>query len=65
MEQTLDDIATGEAERLLRQDLPPELADADLVYLQSINRAPPAPTASAASPATTDHSWSVLRGAGG
>ena len=53
----------AEAETLLRQDLPPEQANASLAYLQAVSphaadvAAPPA-----AAPART---WDAVRGAGG
>ena len=59
-----------EAERLLRQDLPPEVADANLAWLQQAmqSQAPVAVPASmpvAASAASPARSWDGLKAAGG
>ncbi|HVZ30606.1 MAG TPA: tetratricopeptide repeat protein [Asticcacaulis sp.] len=55
-----------EAERLLRQDLPPEQADADLAWLQA-NRLQPggAPAKATTPPAGTARSWDSVKNAGG
>jgi Flp pilus assembly protein TadD len=52
----------GEAETLLRRDLPPEQADADLAYLQaaSCNR-----SAEATPVAPSAHTWDGLKAGGG
>ncbi len=54
-----------EAERLLRQDLPPDQADANLAWLQANMQAnqPAAPTASASAD-DTGHSWDSLKSGG-
>ena len=56
----------GEAETLLRQDLPPEQADADLAYLQALaaGRAGVQP-AVAPAPVVDPHSWAAVKAAGG
>ena len=61
----------AEAEKLLRQDLPPEVADANLAWLrnslQSHAAMPPAPTPVAANaPASPDpsHTWGGLKATG-
>lgn len=46
----------GEAERLIRQDLPPEQADANLAYLRSLNS-----RAAATPPPTGVRSWSAVQ----
>ena len=51
----------GEAETLLRRDLPPELADADLAYLQAAS----SKTVATPAPAAPQRSWDSLKGAGG
>jgi Flp pilus assembly protein TadD len=53
-----------EAERLLRQDLPPEQADADLAWLQA-NQSHPAGATPAKAPAITNRGWDSVRAAGG
>ena len=53
----------GEAERLLRQDLPPEQADANLAWLQAnlaVRQQAPA-AASAVVPNGNAHSWNALK----
>jgi Flp pilus assembly protein TadD len=52
----------GEAEILLRRDLPPDQADADLAYLQAASARSPDPTPMAP---PQQHSWDGLKGAGG
>ena len=51
----------GEAEHRLREDLPPDQADADLAYLKAVSTAP-APVSPAAA---TDRSWASVKGSGG
>jgi Flp pilus assembly protein TadD len=51
----------SEAETLLRRDLPPELADADLAYLQAAS----SKTVATPAPAAPQRSWDSLKGAGG
>lgn len=46
----------GEAERLIRQDLPPEVANTNLAYLRAMSAAPAKPAA-----ASSDHSWNALQ----
>ena len=53
----------AEAEKLLRQDLPPQQADANLAWLQQNSRAAPAVTAPTSGPAPT-RSWDSLKAAG-
>ena len=53
----------GEAETLLRQDLPPDQADADLAYLQAASSGKTAADPAPAAP--NQHSWDALRGGGG
>ncbi len=52
----------AEAEKLLREDLPPDQAEANLAYLKRLapSQAAQAPTASA-----DPHSYAALKGAGG
>jgi Flp pilus assembly protein TadD len=51
----------GEAETLLRQDLPPPAADADLAYLHSLASAAPAARAPApALPSAAGRTWSAV-----
>ena len=52
-----------EAEKLLRQDLPPAQADANLAYLQAASSHPTPAAAAAVYP--DEHSWNRLKGAGG
>ena len=47
-----------EAEKLLREDLPPEQANANLDYLRALTAKPSAPAAS-------QRSWRTVKGAGG
>ena len=55
----------GEAEKLLREDLPPPLAEANLAYLKTLSVGD-APTAtSAAAPPAETRTWASLKGAGG
>jgi len=57
----------AEAEKLLRQDLPPAQADANLAWLQQQTRAAAAPSSSPPSPAassSTTRSWDSLKAAG-
>jgi Flp pilus assembly protein TadD len=49
-----------EAERMLRVDLPPEQADADLAYLKAVSTG-----ASTPAPAAPDRSWASVKGSGG
>jgi Flp pilus assembly protein TadD len=51
----------SEAETLLRRDLPPELADADLAYLQAAS----SKTVATPPPAAPQRTWESLKGAGG
>ena len=51
----------GEAEKILRENLPPDQANADLAYLQSLKGPAPAATPTAA-PSRT---WDAVKGAGG
>jgi len=62
----------AEAEKLLRQDLPPETADANLAWLQQTLQthaqasAPPQPAATpVAAAASPSRSWSALKATGG
>ncbi|QUD90838.1 pilus assembly protein TadD [Phenylobacterium montanum] len=48
----------AEAEKILREDLPPEQANADLAYLQSLTKAK-----ASIAPATT-RTWAAVKGAG-
>jgi Flp pilus assembly protein TadD len=48
----------GEAEKMLREDLPPEQANADLAYLQSLTKT------KAAVPAPNARTWAAVKGAG-
>jgi Flp pilus assembly protein TadD len=54
----------GEAEQILRRELPPELADQNLAWLAARNTpATPQPAvASAPSPSDTARTWSSLKG---
>jgi hypothetical protein len=56
----------AEAEKLLRQDLPPAQADANLAWLQQQTRAASAPPPTPASPAAASatRSWDSLKAAG-
>ncbi len=54
-----------EAERLLRQDLPPDQADANLAWLQANMVArQPATTTASTGPVTDDHTWASLKSGG-
>jgi Flp pilus assembly protein TadD len=58
-----------EAETLLRQDQPPEQADASLAYLQAVSpqaaASAPAKTPAATAPEDAAHTWKAIRDAGG
>jgi Flp pilus assembly protein TadD len=54
-----------EAERLLRQDLPPEQADADLAWLQANRLQPGGPAPAKAPVSGLGRSWDSVRAAGG
>jgi len=49
----------GEAEKLLREDLPPEQADANLAYFKAVSSGK-----DPIQPSTDGHSWNALKGAG-
>ncbi len=49
----------AEAEKILREDLPPEQANADLAYLQTLTKAKDA------APAATTRTWATVKGATG
>ena len=52
----------AEAEKLLRQDLPPAQADANLAWLQQQTQGAKTPAASTAAP--INRSWDSLKSAG-
>ena len=53
-----------EAEKLLREDLPPQQADANLAWLQQNTKTAPAVTAPTSGPAPAARSWDSLKAAG-
>ncbi len=54
----------AEAEKLLREDLPPQQADANLAWLQQNTKMAPAVTAPTSGPAPAARSWDSLKAAG-
>ena len=54
----------AEAEKLLREDLPPQQADANLAWLQQNTKTAPAVTAPTSGPAPAARSWDSLKAAG-
>ncbi|MBV9511337.1 MAG: pilus assembly protein TadD [Caulobacteraceae bacterium] len=57
----------AEAEKLLREDLPPDQADADLAYLKAVSSGHDAgqPAAAPAASASETRTWNSVRAAGG